>query len=529
MNFKIKSREDYNEHYELSIKNPENFWEKIAENFTWKKKWNKVLDYNFQTPEINWFKDAKLNITENIFDRHLKDKGNDIALIWEPNNPNDKSKTYTYQELYNEVNIFANTLKSIGVKKDDTVCIYLPMIPQLSIAMLACARIGAIHSVIFAGFSAKSIADRVNDLSAKVVITADGLNRGEKHTPIKPIVDEALEHCPTVKDVIVFNHTDFKIEFVKDRDHWWNELSQGKSNLCEAEEMDAEDPLFVLYTSGSTGKPKGVVHTCGGYMVQVAYTFQNVFQYEENDVYWCTADIGWITGHSYIVYGPLLCGATTLIFEGVPSYPDASRFWQVCDKHKVAIFYTAPTAIRSLMSHGDEFVKKANLCSLKVIGSVGEPINEEAWQWYNKLIGKEKCPVVDTWWQTETGGIMLSALAGITPSKSTYAGLPLPGILPVLLTKDGEIINDPNVEGLLCFNTPWPGMIRSIFNDHGRFKQAYFSSFPGYYFSGDGAKKDKDGLFRIIGRMDDVINVSGHRFGTAEIENAINTSSFVIE
>lgn len=526
---RIKSFEEYKEKYALSVEDPEAFWGEIAENFTWRKKWDRVLDWNFEEPKIKWFEGAKLNITENVLDRHLEKRGNKLALIWEPNDPKQRFIRYTYRELHELVCQFANVLKKKGVGKGDRVCIYLPMIPELTIAMLACARIGAVHSVIFAGFSANAIADRVNDAQAKLFITADGLNRGAKQIPLKRVVDEALESCPSVKDVIVLDSLGWMPNMVQNRDSWWHELIENESKVCEAEVMDAEDMLFILYTSGSTGNPKGVVHTCGGYMVYTAYTFQNVYQCNESDVYWSSADIGWITGHSYTVYGPLLTGATVLMFEGVPTFPDPGRFWQVIDKHSVNQFLTAPTALRSLMAHGEDHVLSYSLDSLKLLGTVGEPINDEAWKWYHLHVGKEKCAIVDNWWQTETGGIMISGLGDISPMKPMYAGFPLPGVQPVLLNQEGEEIQEADVEGYLCMKFPWPGMLRTTYGDHERCKMTYFSQYKGYYFSGDGAKRDKDGMYRIIGRIDDVINVSGHRFGTAEIENAINTNSRVIE
>lgn len=525
----IKSFDEYKEKYKLSIENPEQFWGEVAEEFQWMKKWDKVLEWNFDEPKIEWFKGAKLNITENALDRHLKERGNKLALIWEPNDPNQRFVRYTYRELYEKVCQFANALKSKGVGKGDRVCIYLPMVPELAIAILGCARIGAIHSVIFAGFSSSSLTDRINDAQAKVVVTADGLNRGAKQIPLKRLVDEALENCDSVEAVIVQKCLGWEPNMVEGRDIWWDDVVNTQDKTCVPEPMDAEDPLFILYTSGSTGKPKGVVHTCAGYMVGTAYTFLNVFQYEESDIYWCTADIGWVTGHSYIVYGPLVAGATTLMFEGIPTYPDPGRFWQIIDKHGVNQFLTAPTAIRSLMAHGDEHVLSYSLDSLKVIGSVGEPINDEAWKWYHLHVGKGKCPVVDNWWQTETGAIMISGLGDLSPIKPTFAGYPLPGVEPVLLDQEGNEILEADVEGYLCMKSPWPAMLRTTWGDHERCKNTYFSNYKGYYFSGDGAKRDKNGMYRIIGRVDDVINVSGHRFGTAEIENAINLNKNVIE
>ena len=525
----IKSLEEYHEKYALSISDPEGFWEDIANEFQWMKKWDKVLEWNFTQPDIKWFGGAQLNITENMLDRHLEKRGNKPALIWEPNDPGQHFVRYTYQELYEQVCLFSNALKKQGVEKGDRVCIYMPMVPELAIAVMACARIGAIHSVVFAGFSAMSLADRINDAQAKMVITADGLNRGSKQIPLKRVVDEALENTKCVEKVIVFDCLGWQPHMKEGRDIWWSDAVQGLEKSCAPEPMDSEDPLFILYTSGSTGKPKGVVHTCGGYMVYTAYSFQNVYQYEENDMFWCTADIGWITGHSYIVYGPLLSGATTVMFEGIPTYPDAGRFWQVIDKYGVNQFLTAPTAIRSLMAFGDDHVLSYSLDSLKIIGTVGEPINEEAWKWYHTHVGKERCPVVDNWWQTETGGIMISGIGNISPQKPTFAGYPLPGIQPVLLNQEGKEIEDVNEEGYLCIKFPWPSILRTTYGDHERCRITYFSHYNGYYFTGDGAKRDEDGMYRIIGRVDDVINISGHRFGTAEIENAINTNKLVIE
>ena len=525
----IKSQQDYQKAYQESIENPESFWENIAGNFVWKERWKKVLDWEFTSPSVKWFIEGKLNITENCIDRHIGSRGEKPAIIWEPNDPKDPIRKLSFNQLYMEVCRFGNVLKRNGVRKGDRVCIYMPMIPEIAVAMLACARIGAIHSVVFAGFSAQSLADRINDSGCKMVITADGLSRGTKQLALKSLVDEAVDQCPGVQRIIVFNHLNWNPDMLEGRDVWWHdEISQVDSD-CAAEVMDAEDMLFILYTSGSTGKPKGVVHTCGGYMVYTEYSFRNVFQVKENDIYWCTADAGWITGHSYMVYGPLLAGTTTIMFEGIPTYPDPGRFWQVIDKHRVNIFYTAPTAIRSLMAAGIDHVLSANLHSLHTLGSVGEPINEEAWHWYYTHVGKQKCPIVDTWWQTETGGVMISSLAGITDSKPCYAGLPLPGIQPVLLNQESKEINTPDEEGYLAIKFPWPSMIRTTFGDHERCRMNYFDTYKGYYFTGDGAKKDNTGLLRIIGRVDDVINVSGHRLGTAEIENAINQNKNVIE
>jgi acetyl-CoA synthetase len=525
----ITSFEEYKQVYAKSIKDPEQFWGEVAEHFVWKKKWDKVLEWDFNQPKVEWYKGGKLNITENALDRHLEVRGDKVALIWEPNDPHQQTLRITYKDLHAKVCQFANALKRKGITKGDRVCLYMPMVPELTIAVLACARIGAVHSVIFAGFSASSVADRVNDAQAKMIITADGLNRGAKEIPLKRVIDEALEDCTSIEHVIVLNCLNWQPEMLKGRDYWWHELVENESTFCPAEEMDAEDMLFILYTSGSTGKPKGVVHTCGGYMVYTAYTFQNVYQYQEEDIFWCTADIGWITGHSYIVYGPLLSGATTVMFEGIPNYPDAGRFWQIIDKLGVNQFLTAPTAIRSLMGAGDDHVLSYSLNSLKVIGTVGEPINEEAWKWYSLHVGKDKCPVVDNWWQTETGGIMISGIGDISPLKPSFAGYPLPGIHPVLLDQSGNEIEEANVEGYLCIKAPWPSILRTTYGDHERCRVTYFSHYKGYYFTGDGAKRDENGMFRIIGRIDDVINVSGHRFGTAEIENAINTNNHVIE
>lgn len=525
----IKTIEEYKQVYQKSVDKPEEFWGEVGEHFVWKKKWDKVLEWNFDDPKVEWYKGAKLNITENALDRHLLTRGDKVALIWEPNDPHQHTVKYTYKELHVRVCKFANALKKRGIQKGDRVCIYMPMVPELTVAVLACARIGAVHSVIFAGFSASSIADRVNDAQAKMVITSDGLNRGSKEIPLKRVIDEALEECSSVESVIVFNCLNWEPKMIEGRDFWWHELEEHESEDCPAEEMDAEDMLFILYTSGSTGKPKGVVHTCAGYMVYTAYTFQNVYQYQEEDIFWCTADIGWITGHSYIVYGPLLSGATTVMFEGIPTYPDAGRFWQIIDKLGVNQFLTAPTAIRSLMGAGDDHVLSYSLDSLKVIGTVGEPINEEAWKWYHLHVGKGKCPVVDNWWQTETGGIMISGIGNLSPMKPSFAGYPLPGVQPVLLDQSGKEIQEPNVEGYLCIKAPWPSILRTTYGDHERCRVTYFSHYNGYYFTGDGAKRDENGMFRIIGRIDDVINVSGHRFGTAEIENAINTNKNVIE
>ena len=525
----IKSFTQYQKAYKKSVEDPQGFWSEIANTFTWHKKWDNVLDWNFTEPNIKWFDGGKLNITENCLDRHLVTQPNKIAIIWEPNDPNDPGITYTYKELHAKVCKFANVLKKNGVQKGDRVCIYMPMIPQLAVAMLACARIGAIHSIVFGGFSAQSLSDRINDSGCKMLITSDGGYRGNKEIELKNIADQALASAPSIEKVIVYKRTGSFTHMEAGRDVWWHNEMLDSSPDCPAESMDSEDILFTLYTSGSTGKPKGVVHTTAGYMVFAQYTFSNIFQPAKNDVYWCTADIGWVTGHTYIVYGPLLAGATTVIFEGVPTWPDAGRFWQVCDKLKVNQFYTAPTAIRSLMGAGLQYVAPYSLSTLKTIGSVGEPINEEAWQWYYKYIGKSRCPLVDTWWQTETGGILISPIPNVTPLKPTMATLPLPGVQPVLLDKDGKELHGVQEEGLLCIKFPWPGMIRTTYGDHERCRQTYFGAYPNYYFTGDGARRDKDGYYRIIGRVDDVMNVSGHRIGTAEVENAINKHPFVVE
>jgi acetyl-CoA synthetase len=526
---RIKTLSEYFKKYELSEKDPESFWSEIADSFSWKKKWDKVLDWDFEKANIKWFQNAKLNITENIFERNIKERGSKTAIIWEPNDPSEPAIHLTYQELYDETCRFSNALRAKGISKGDRVIIYMPMVPEAAIAMLACARVGAVHSVVFAGFSSTSLADRVNDCQAKMVLTSDGNFRGNKTIPVKSVVDEALEKSKSIESVIVLERTKQTINMFEGRDHWWHDCIKEESNVCEAEVMDSEDMLFILYTSGSTGKPKGVVHSSAGYMVYSAYTFQNVFQYNEDDIYWCTADVGWITGHSYIVYGPLLCGATTVMFEGVPTFPNVSRFWDIVDKFKINQFYTAPTAIRALQAHGLEPLKNNSLESLKVIGSVGEPINEEAWHWYHDNVGKGNCPLVDTWWQTETGGIMISALAGITPNKPAHASLPLPGIHPVIVDAEGNELIGNNVQGNLCIKFPWPSILRTTYGDHQRCINTYFSNYKGMYFTGDGVKRDHDGYLRILGRVDDVINVSGHRMGTAEVENAINEHEEVIE
>jgi len=526
---RIKTLSEYFKKYELSEKDPEKFWSEIAESFIWKKKWDNVFESDFENADFKWFKNAHLNITENIFEKNLSERGDKTAIIWEPNDPKESPIYLSYKELYEQTCTFSNALKSKGINKGDRVIIYMPMVPETAIAMLACARVGAVHSVVFAGFSAASLADRINDCEAKMVLTSDGNFRGNKTIPVKDVVDEALEKCSSIESVIVLERTKQNINMEDARDFWWHECIEDESNICDSEVMDSEDLLFILYTSGSTGKPKGVVHSSAGYMIYSSYTFLNVFQYDEEDIYWCTADVGWITGHSYIVYGPLLCGATTVMFEGVPTYPNVSRFWDIVDKYKINQFYTAPTAIRALQAHGLEPLKNNSLDSLKVIGSVGEPINEEAWHWYHDNIGKGKCPLVDTWWQTETGGIMISALAGITPNKPAHASLPLPGIMPVIVDADGNELNGNNVQGNLCIKSPWPSIIRTTYGDHERCINTYFSNYKGMYFTGDGVKRDHDGYLRILGRVDDVINVSGHRMGTAEVENAINEHEDVIE
>ena len=526
---KINSLKEYNNQKEKFTQNPEKFWEEKANSFVWKKKWSEVLDWNFKDAKIKWFSGGKLNITENCLDRHLKKRGNQIAIKWIANNPNEKSIDLTYKELHKQVCKFSNVLKKHGISKGDRVCLYMPMVVELSIAVLACARVGAIHSVVFAGFSAKSLSDRINDAKCNTLITADGGFRGNKITPLKDISDEAMLSTPSIKTCIVLKRTESEVSMKSKRDYWWHNEMDGADEYMDAEIMDAEDELFILYTSGSTGKPKGIVHSTAGYMIYSQYSFENVFQYSEGDVYWCTADIGWITGHSYIVYGPLLSGATSIMFEGVPTYPDSSRFWQIVEENKVNIFYTAPTAIRALEAKGLDFVKKHDLSSLKVLGTVGEPINEDAWNWYSKEIGNGNCPIVDTWWQTETGGIMISNLAGITKEKPTFATLPLPGILACIVNDNGKEIIANNTEGKLCVKYPWPSMARTIYGDHKRFIDTYFSAFPGYYFSGDGCYKNEEGMFRITGRVDDVLIVSGHNLGTAEIESAIDEHKNICE
>jgi acetyl-CoA synthetase len=531
--YQIKSLEDYHQAWKQSIESPEEFWSSIASNFHWYKKWDQVLSWNFKEPSIKWFEGGKLNITHNCIDRHLTDKADQPAIIWEPNDPNEHHRVLTYAQLHQKVVQFSNVLKNNGVKKGDRVCIYMGMIPELAIAVLACARIGAIHSVIFGGFSAQSIADRLQDAQAGFIITCDGAFRGAKDIPLKSVIDDALVNCSFVKRVIVYTHTRTAVSMIKGRDVWWEDevrkVETAGNPDCAPEVMDAEDPLFILYTSGSTGKPKGVVHSCAGYMIYTNYTFVNVFQYQPKEIHFCTADIGWITGHSYIVYGPLSAGATTLMFEGIPTFPDAGRFWNIIDKYKVNILYTAPTAIRSLMAFGLDPIKDKNLSSLRVLGTVGEPINEEAWHWYDENIGKKKCPIVDTWWQTETGGVLISNLAGITPAKPSFATLPMPGVQPVLLDEKGEEIKENNVTGNLCIKSPWPATIRTTYGDHERCRTNYFATYDNLYFTGDGAYRDENGFYRITGRVDDVLNVSGHRIGTAEVENAINMHAGVVE
>jgi acetyl-CoA synthetase len=538
--FQITSFDQYKTAYKKSVDDPEGFWADVASGFSWRKKWDKVLDWNFKDPSIKWFINARLNITENCIDRHLKSLGDKPAIIWEPNNPEDRTRIVTYNRLHKRVCQVAQMLKNNGVKKGDRVCIYMGMVPELAYAILGCARIGAIHSVIFGGFSAQSIADRLEDAQAEYIITCDGAFRGGKDIQLKAIIDDALIGNKTVKRVIVYTRTRTPVSMIKGRDVWWEDEMEHAETEVEkegtvsfpAEEMDAEDPLFILYTSGSTGKPKGVVHTCGGYMVWTTYTFVNVFQYEAPDVFFCTADVGWITGHSYIIYGSLSAGATSLMFEGIPTWPDAGRFWDIVDKYKVNTLYTAPTAIRSLMGFGLEPLKGKDLSSLKVLGTVGEPINEEAWHWYHENVGKKKCPVVDTWWQTETGGILISNLAGITPAIPSWASLPLPGVQPLLVDENGKEVTekqDGYLKGNLCIRAPWPAIIRTTYRDHERCRLNYFTAYPDLYFTGDGALKDSNGNYRITGRVDDVLNVSGHRIGTAEVENAINMHAGVVE
>ena len=539
--FQIKSQEQYEIAYRDSVNQPEQFWASVAENFQWRKKWDKVLEWNFKEPNIKWFQGGKLNITENCIDRHLKTMGEKPAFIWEPNDPNDRVRVVTYNRLHKRVCQVAQMLKNNGVKKGDRVCIYMGMVPELVYAILGCARIGAIHSVIFGGFSAQSIADRLEDAQAEYIITCDGAYRGGKDIPLKSVIDDALVGNKKVKNVIVYTRTRTPVSMIKGRDLWWEDEMEHAETQVEkdgvvsfpAEEMGAEDPLFILYTSGSTGKPKGVVHTCAGYMIWATYTFVNVFQYNPGEIHFCTADIGWVTGHSYIVYGPLSAGATSVMFEGIPTWPDAGRFWDIVDKHKVNILYTAPTAIRSLMGFGLEPLKGKDLSSLKVLGTVGEPINEEAWHWYDENVGKKRCPIVDTWWQTETGACLISNLAGVTPAKPSWATLPMPGVQPILVDENGKEATEKDEHGLLkgnlCIKAPWPGIIRTTYGDHERCRKNYFATYENLYFTGDGALKDDKGNYRIIGRVDDVLNVSGHRIGTAEVENAIDTHAGVVE
>jgi len=539
--YQIKSQEQYEMAYRVSVNQPEEFWAGVAENFQWRKKWDKVLEWNFKEPNIKWFQGAKLNITENCIDRHLKTMGNQPAFIWEPNHPEERTRVVTYNRLHKRVCQVAQMLKNNGVKKGDRVCIYMGMVPELVYAILGCARIGAIHSVIFGGFSAQSIADRLEDAQAEYIITCDGAYRGGKDIPLKSVIDDALIGNKKVKNVIVYTRTRTPVSMIKGRDLWWEDEMEHAETQVEkdgvvsfpAEEMDAEDPLFILYTSGSTGKPKGVVHTCAGYMIWTTYTFVNVFQYRPGLIHFCTADIGWVTGHSYIVYGPLCAGATSVMFEGIPTWPDAGRFWDIVDKHKVNIIYTAPTALRSLMGFGLEPLKGKDLSSLKILGTVGEPINEEAWHWYDENIGKKKCPIVDTWWQTETGACLISNLAGVTPSRPSWATLPMPGVQPVLVDENGKEATEKDehgfIKGNLCIKAPWPGIIRTTYGDHERCRKNYFATYENLYFTGDGALKDENGFYRIIGRVDDVLNVSGHRIGTAEVENAIDTHAGVVE
>jgi acetyl-CoA synthetase len=525
----IKTYEDYLDVYNFSIQYPEQFWTQVAETFVWKQKWDTVLEWNFTDPKVEWFKGSKLNISYNSIDRHLAEHADKAALIWEPNDPSEKMRTIAYRELHELVCRFANVLKANGVKKGDRICIYMPMVPEAVVAMQACARVGAVHSVVFAGFSAQSISDRINDSQCTLIITADGAMRGDKKIELKKIVDEALVSCPSISKCIVYNNRDWDVHMENGRDVWWHEEMETAAEQHDPEWMDAEDPLFILYTSGSTGKPKGVLHTCGGYMVGVGHSFKTVFNYRPEQIFWCTADVGWVTGHSYITYGPLLNAATSVIFEGIPAHPDCGRFWDVIDKHKVNIFYTAPTAVRSLMAAGDEWLEGKDLSSLEVLGSVGEPINEEAWNWMYEKIGKGRCPIVDTWWQTETGAVLMTPLPGPGIAKPGYAMYPMPGVQPMLVDEKGNELSGNDVEGNLCIKFPWPSMARSVYGDHKRFQQTYFSTYPDLYFTGDGCKRDAEGFYRITGRVDDVINVSGHRIGTGEVEDAINSHHCVVE
>ena len=528
--YNISTKDQYDSIYRDSINDPESFWSDIAlRNFIWKSKWEKVLEWDFNHAKVEWFKGAKLNITENCLDRHLEFNSDKTAIIFEPNNPNESSEKITYRSLFERVCQMSNVLKDKGVKKGDRVCIYLPMIPELAVTVLACARIGAIHSVVFAGFSASALSTRINDCESKIVITSDGSYRGNKTIDLKGIVDDALLDAKIVDTVLVVNRINSKINLVEGRDILLKPLLENAEKFCKAEVMDAEDPLFILYTSGSTGKPKGMVHSCGGYMVYTSYTFKNIFQYKKNDIYWCTADIGWITGHSYILYGPLANCATTVMFEGVPSYPDFGRFWDIVEKHRVNQFYTAPTAIRALAKQGTSYIEGKDISCLKVLGTVGEPINEEAWHWYDKNIGKSKCPIVDTWWQTETGGVLISSIPGIIEAKPTFATLPFIGVQPVLMDNDSNEILESDVVGRLCIKFPWPSIARTIWGDHKRYVDTYFLTFDNMYFTGDGAYKDSHGNFRITGRVDDVIIVSGHNLGTAPIEDVINEHNNVAE
>lgn len=525
----IKTYEDYLEVYKFSVEYPEQFWTQVAESYSWKEKWNTVLEWNFKEPRVEWFKGGKLNISYNCIDRHLAEHADKTALIWEPNDPAEQVRNVSYRELHEQVCRLANVLKANGVKKGDRICIYMPMVPEAVVAMQACVRVGAIHSVVFAGFSAQSISDRINDSQCSLMITADGAMRGDKKIELKKIVDEALDACPSITKSLVYNNRNWDVPMKAGRDFWWHSEMAKAGTTHEPEWMDAEDPMFILYTSGSTGKPKGVLHTCGGYMVMVGHSFRTVFDYRKEQTFWCTADVGWVTGHSYIAYGPLLNAATSVIFEGIPTFPDAGRFWEVIQKHKVNIFYTAPTAIRSLMAVGDQWLEGKDLSSLEVLGSVGEPINEEAWTWMYEKIGDSRCPIVDTWWQTETGAVLMTPLPGPGIAKPGYAMYPMPGIQPMLVDEKGNELHGNDVEGNLCIKFPWPGMARSVYGDHKRFQQTYFSTYHDLYFTGDGCKRDAEGFYRITGRVDDVINVSGHRIGTGEVEDAINSHHCVVE